>query len=113
MLHGGASAIFWETLTVNVLALILFLVKFDSLAPHQSYLILKQREMVTNGLDDKELRLLDTIDHTLIPSPFDGNAIPGLHSSHNRNAAGGAYNTYQSGLLFNASMQEKEPNNSL
>ena len=54
--------------------------------------------MVTNGLDDKELRLLDTIDHTMMPSPFDGT---GLHSS-NRNAL---YNTYQSGLFFgNASM---------
>ena len=83
----------------------LFLVKFDALSPHQSYLIMKQREMVTNGLDDKELRLLDTIDNTMLPSPFDGH---GLHSS-NRNA----YNTYQSGLLFNASLQEKEPNNSL
>ena len=85
----------------------LFLVKFDALSPHQSYLIMKQREMVTNGLDDKELRLLDTIDNAMLPSPFDGTGA-GLHSS-NRNA----YNTYQSGLLFNASLQEKELNNSL
>ena len=64
--------------------------------------------MVSNGLDDKELRLLDTIDHTMMPSPFDGT---GLHSSNQRNP--GNFNTYQSGLLFNASMQEKDPNNSL
>ena len=62
LLHGGASAIFWQTLAINCVALLAFLIKFDALAPHQSYLILKQREMVTNGLDDKDLRLLDTID---------------------------------------------------
>lgn len=63
--------------------------------------------MVTNGLDDKELRLLDTIDHSNnnMPELFDG-----LHSS-NRNAAN--YNTYQSGLFFNPSMQEKDPNYSM
>ena len=64
--------------------------------------------MVTNGFDDKELRLLDTIDYNMMPSPFDGT---GLHSSNQRNPA--IFNTYQSGLLFNASMQEKDPNNSL
>jgi len=83
--------------------MVLFLFKFDSMQPHQSYLILKQREMVSQGLDDKELRLLDTVDHTTLPSPLNGQ---GLHST-NRNAI---YNTYQSGHLFNGSIQEREHN---
>ena len=86
LLHGGGSAIFWEVFSVNCVALLLLLIKFDALQPHQSYMILKQREMVANGLDDKDLRLLDTVDYS-IPSPFDGG---GLHSN-NRNTA---YNTY-------------------
>ena len=61
LLHGGAPAIFWLIVIVHCLALIIFLCKFDTLQPHQSYLILRQREMVTQGLDDKDLRLLDTI----------------------------------------------------
>ena len=31
LLHGGASAIFWQTLCVNCLTLLIFLLKFDSL----------------------------------------------------------------------------------
>ena len=105
LLHGGASAVFWQTLILDSLTLLVVLCKLDSLQPHQSYLILKQREMVNTGLDDKDLRLLDTIEHTL-HSPFDA---AGLHSS-NRNIV---YNTYQSGQFFNPSLQNKDPNNSL
>lgn len=65
LLHGGSSAIFWQIFTINCLTLVAFLAKFDALQPHQSYLILKQREMISHGLDDKELRLLDTSDHSL------------------------------------------------
>lgn len=86
VLHGGASAIFWQILIFDSLALLIYLCRLDSMQPHQSYLILKQREMICTGLDDKDLRLLDTIEHTL-QSPFDP---AGLHSS-NRNAP---YNTY-------------------
>ena len=79
LLHGGASAIFWQTLCVNCLTLLIFLLKFDSLQPHQSYLILKQREMISYGLDDKDLRLLDTIEN-IIPNAFES-MQGGLHSS--------------------------------
>ena len=100
MLHGGSDAVFWQTLSANVLALVLFLIKFDALAPHQSYLILKQREMVSNGLDDKDLRLLDSIDHTALLTPLD---------PHNNR-----YNISPTNLFFNhTSLQEKDPNNSL
>ena len=34
MLHGGSDAVFWQTLSANALALVLFLIKFDALAPH-------------------------------------------------------------------------------
>ena len=87
---------------MNCLAMLTFLLKFDAMQPHQSYLILKQREMVTHGLDDKDLRLLDTIDNTTVPSPMHEHVI----SSLNRNP-------YQSGgLFYNASMHSKEPKDS-
>mmetsp|Transcript_608 Transcript_608/g.804 ORF Transcript_608/g.804 Transcript_608/m.804 type:complete len:125 (+) Transcript_608:1829-2203(+) len=105
LLHGGAPAIFTLMIVVNCLALCIFLLKFDSLQPHQSYMILKQREMISHGLDDKDLRLLDTIEQTSVPhSANDG----GLHSQ-NRNMA---YNTYQSGLFLNASLQDRDQNGS-
>ena len=89
LLHGGAPAIFWLILIVNCLALTIFLFRFDSLQPHQSYLILKQREMVSQGLDDKDLRLLDTIQSAQSPNEGGMNSA-NLHSQ-NRNIP---YNTY-------------------
>ena len=34
LLHGGASAIFWAILCINCLTILIFLIKFDAMAPH-------------------------------------------------------------------------------
>lgn len=34
LLHGGASAIFWAILSINCLTMLIFLIKFDAMAPH-------------------------------------------------------------------------------
>ena len=41
-------------------AFVLAILCKDHLMPHYSYLIAKQQEMVTRGLSNKDMRLLDT-----------------------------------------------------
>ena len=69
LLHGGPKAAFIHMLILYVLSFLLLISKMNSLKPHYSYLIVKQKEMVTKGINEKDMRLLDTVEYvTSTPS---------------------------------------------
>ena len=46
-----------------IVSFLLLLTKIDALQPHYSYMIVKQKEMVTKGINEKDIRLLDTVEY--------------------------------------------------
>ena len=63
LLQGGPTAIFISMMVLYTLSFILLVTKMSSLQPHYSYMIVKQKEMVTRGINEKDVRLLDTVEY--------------------------------------------------
>ena len=52
------------------LSFLLLVTKMSSLQPHYSYMIVKQKEIVTRGINEKDVRLLDTVEYLASTSSY-------------------------------------------
>ena len=83
LLIGGPSAVFIHMLALFALSFTFLITKMRHLKPHDSYLIIKQKEMVTKRISQKDIRLLDSINYMASgPSLLQSTSLA-LNGSHN------------------------------